>query len=259
MPGSYDLIVIGTGPGGYVCAIRAAQLGLKVAVIEKRAAHGGTCLNIGCIPSKALLHASERYEEARHQLAGMGIEVAPMLNLAGMLAFVKLGRNEDPAFTIRTMVVAAGWPGATLDDTVKQVTERIERQLEEVPGLDVLRSYTRPGAATIFVNLEGTVTAAEVPATWQRVRNDVNDIWHTLPRGTVGPFFNDRFGDVFGPSVNLAARLVDIAEPTTVLVDRETAGLLAGDQRFALTAQPETEVQGLGTIEPVRLQWAYRG
>ncbi len=68
-----------------------------------------------------------------------------------------------------------------------------------------------------------------------------------------------RFGDVFGPSVNLAARLVDIADPTTVLVDRETAGLLAGDQRFALTAQPETEVQGLGTIEPVRLQWAYRG
>ena len=79
--------------------------------------------------------------------------------LAGVLAFVKLGRNEDPAFTIRTMVVAAGWPGATLDDTVKQVTERIERQLEEVPGLDVLRSYTRPGATTIFVDLEGSVTA----------------------------------------------------------------------------------------------------
>jgi dihydrolipoamide dehydrogenase len=61
---TYDLIVIGTGPGGYVCAIRAAQLGLKVAVVEKRATHGGTCLNIGCIPSKALLHASELYEEA---------------------------------------------------------------------------------------------------------------------------------------------------------------------------------------------------
>jgi adenylate cyclase len=68
-----------------------------------------------------------------------------------------------------------------------------------------------------------------------------------------------RFGDVFGPSVNLAARLVDIADPTTVLVDRDTAGMLAGDQRFALTAQPEREVQGLGTIEPVRLQRAYRG
>ena len=118
--------------------------------------------------------------------------------LAGLFAFVKLGRNEDPAFTIRTMVVAAGWPGATLDDTVKQVTERIERQLQEVPGLDVLRSYTRPGAATIFIDLKGSVTAAEVPATWQRVRNDVGDIWHTLPRGVVGPFFNDSFGDVFG-------------------------------------------------------------
>ena len=64
----YDLVVIGTGPGGYVCAIRAAQLGLKVAVVEKRATSGGTCLNIGCIPSKALLHASEMFEEAGHGL-----------------------------------------------------------------------------------------------------------------------------------------------------------------------------------------------
>ena len=64
---TYDLIVIGTGPGGYVCAIRAAQLGLKVAVVEKRATYGGTCLNIGCIPSKALLHASELFEEAGHR------------------------------------------------------------------------------------------------------------------------------------------------------------------------------------------------
>ena len=84
---SHDLIVIGTGPGGYVCAIRAAQLGLKVAVVEKRATHGGTCLNVGCIPSKALLYASERYEEAGHGFAGMGIDVSPRLNLAKMLAF----------------------------------------------------------------------------------------------------------------------------------------------------------------------------
>ena len=118
--------------------------------------------------------------------------------LAGVLAFVKLGRNEDPAFTIRTMVVAAGWPGATLEETTLQVTERIERKLQEVPGLDVLRSYTQPGRTTIFIDLLGSVSAAEVPATWQRVRNDVTDIWHTLPRGVVGPFFNDRFGDVFG-------------------------------------------------------------
>jgi dihydrolipoamide dehydrogenase len=81
----YDLIVIGTGPGGYVCAIKAAQLGLKVAVVEKRASHGGTCLNIGCIPSKALLHASEAFEQAGHGLAALGVKVSkPKLDLKAM-------------------------------------------------------------------------------------------------------------------------------------------------------------------------------
>ncbi len=88
---SYDLIVIGTGPGGYVCAIRAAQLGLKVAVVERRATHGGTCLNVGCIPSKALLHASERYADAADGFAAMGIKVKPVLDLAAMLAFKDQG------------------------------------------------------------------------------------------------------------------------------------------------------------------------
>ncbi len=87
MPGPYELIVIGTGPGGYVAAIRASQLGMKVAVVEKRATHGGTCLNVGCIPSKALLHASEAFDHAKHGFAAMGIEVAPKLDLAKMQAF----------------------------------------------------------------------------------------------------------------------------------------------------------------------------
>jgi len=87
----YDLIVIGTGPSGYVCAIRAAQLGLKVAVVEKRATHGGTCLNVGCIPSKAMLHASEAYAEAAHGFGAMGIKVKPELDLAGMLDFKDQG------------------------------------------------------------------------------------------------------------------------------------------------------------------------
>jgi dihydrolipoamide dehydrogenase len=83
---SYDLTVIGTGPGGYVCAIRAAQLGFKVAVVDKRKTHGGTCLNIGCIPSKALLHASEKFDEAAHQLAGFGVITdKPKLDLATMM------------------------------------------------------------------------------------------------------------------------------------------------------------------------------
>jgi dihydrolipoyl dehydrogenase len=84
----YDLVVIGTGPGGYVCAIRAAQLGLKTAVVEKRSTHGGTCLNIGCIPSKALLHASELYEEAGHSFEKKGIKLGkPKLDLAAMMKF----------------------------------------------------------------------------------------------------------------------------------------------------------------------------
>src|SRR4051812_50051271 len=85
---SYDLTVIGTGPGGYVCAIRAAQLGLKVAVVEKDETFGGTCLNVGCIPSKALLHASHLFEEAGHGFAGMGIKVpAPKLDLPALMKF----------------------------------------------------------------------------------------------------------------------------------------------------------------------------
>ncbi len=89
---SYDLVVIGTGPGGYVCAIRAAQLGMKVAVVEKNATLGGTCLNIGCMPSKALLYASEMFEEAGHSFAKMGIGVpAPKLDLPSMMAFKQQG------------------------------------------------------------------------------------------------------------------------------------------------------------------------
>src|SRR5512136_322895 len=84
---SYDLIVIGTGPGGYVCAIRAAQLGLKVAVVEKRATHGGTCLNVGCIPSKALLHASELYAESKHAFAKMGIKAETSIDFPRMMGF----------------------------------------------------------------------------------------------------------------------------------------------------------------------------
>ena len=82
----FDLVVIGSGPGGYVGAIRAAQLGMKVAVVEKMATLGGTCLNIGCIPSKALLHATEMFEEAGHNFAHLGIDIpAPQLNLAQMM------------------------------------------------------------------------------------------------------------------------------------------------------------------------------
>ena len=118
--------------------------------------------------------------------------------VAGAMAFKNLGRAEDPTFVIKTMVVQAHWPGATIEETFKQVAERLERKLQEVPKLDYLESYTKAGATTIFVYLKGSATAAEVPDIWYHVRKSVGDIRHTLPQGIVGPFFNDEFGDTFG-------------------------------------------------------------
>lgn len=117
---------------------------------------------------------------------------------AGVLSFLRLGRGEDPTFVIKTMVVQAVWPGATVDDTLKQVTERLERTLQETPKLDFLRSYTTAGRTTIFVNLLGKTTAREVPDIWYHVRKSIGDMRQTLPSGIIGPFFNDEFGDTFG-------------------------------------------------------------
>src|SRR6516162_4744669 len=118
--------------------------------------------------------------------------------IIGLASFYRLGRDEDPPFVIKTMVVQAAWPGATLEDTLQQVTDRLERTLQETPSLDFLRSYTSPGLTTIFVNLKGATRAAEIPSIWYDVRTNVGDMRHTLPNGVIGPGFNDSFGDVFG-------------------------------------------------------------
>jgi dihydrolipoamide dehydrogenase len=134
---SYDLIVIGTGPGGYVCAIRAAQLGLKVAVVEKRKTHGGTCLNVGCIPSKAMLHASELFHEAGHGFAALGIDVpAPKLNLPAMMKHKQetidanvqgvgflLKKNKVEAFHGLGTILAPGKVQVKAEDGATQVLE----------------------------------------------------------------------------------------------------------------------------------------
>jgi len=120
------------------------------------------------------------------------------LMVAGVMSYYRLGRNEDPVFTFRTMVVQAAWPGATLQETLDLVTERIEDTLKETPRLDFLRSYTSAGVTTIFVTLKGSTPPREVPDIWYHVRKSVGDIRHTLPAGVVGPGFNDEFGDTFG-------------------------------------------------------------
>ncbi|TSC33378.1 efflux RND transporter permease subunit [Pseudomonas sp. ST1] len=118
--------------------------------------------------------------------------------LMGVFSYMKLGREEDPSFTIKTMIIQTRWPGATVDETLKQVTDRIEKKLEELDSLDYVKSYTRPGESTVFVYLRDTTSAKAIPEIWYQVRKKVDDIRGQFPQGLQGPSFNDEFGDVYG-------------------------------------------------------------
>jgi len=116
----------------------------------------------------------------------------------GMFSYEKLGRMEDPDFTIRQMVVSAAWPGATAQQMEEQVTDKIERKLQDVPGLKRITSYSREGQAVIYVTLNDDVPKANIRPTWRDVRNLCEDEKRGLPVGVYGPYYNDRFDDVFG-------------------------------------------------------------
>ena len=118
--------------------------------------------------------------------------------LMGSMSFFNLGREEDPSFAIKTMVIQARWPGATLPDTLQQVTDRLEKKLEEIDALDYVKSYTLAGESTIFVFLKSETRSADIPAAWYQVRKKIMDVRGELPSGIQGPAFNDEFGDVFG-------------------------------------------------------------
>ncbi len=117
---------------------------------------------------------------------------------AGLYSYLQLGRQEDPDFTIKTMVIQAQWPGASPEEMTRQVTDRIEKKLEELETLDYTKSVTVAGQTTVFVYLRDSTKARDVNPTWVRVRNMIGDIKGDFPQGVIGPFFNDRFGDVFG-------------------------------------------------------------
>jgi multidrug efflux pump len=117
---------------------------------------------------------------------------------AGLYSYLQLGRQEDPDFTIKTMVIQAQWPGASPQEMTRQVTDRIEKKLEELESLDYTKSVTVAGQTTVFVYLRDSTKASDVKPTWARVRNMIADIKGDFPQGVVGPVFNDRFGDVFG-------------------------------------------------------------
>ena len=125
--------------------------------------------------------------------------------LAGGLSYTRLGREEDPSFTIKTMIVQANWPGATVEEMTNQVTDRIERKLQELGSLDFTKSYTTPGQTTVFVNLKDETPGRDIqgdlgPGAQQDQRHQAD-----LPTGVQGPFFNDQFGDVFGNIYALTA------------------------------------------------------
>ena len=118
--------------------------------------------------------------------------------LAGFFSYLDLGREEDPNFTIKTMLIQAQWPGASAEEVAEQVTDRIEKKLEELDSLEYTKSITTSGQTIIFVNLLATTKAKDVAPTWVHVRNMVADIRGSFPTGVIGPFYNDRFGDVYG-------------------------------------------------------------
>ncbi|HMM23122.1 MAG TPA: efflux RND transporter permease subunit, partial [Selenomonadales bacterium] len=122
-----------------------------------------------------------------------------ILFMAGLFAYQNLGRMEDPDFTIKQMIVSVAWPGATARQMEEQVTDKIEKRLQDLPGLDYLKSYSTPGYTVIYVNLKDQVTAKEeIRARWVEARNMVNDIRGTFPAGVLEPSFNDRFDEVYG-------------------------------------------------------------
>src|SRR6266566_2441571 len=122
-----------------------------------------------------------------------------MLLLGGVFAYVSLGQREDPEFTFRVMVVKTLYPGATAKEVEQQVTDRLEKKIQELPNLDYLRSYSRPGESEIFITPRQDIPPQEISDLWYAVRKKIGDIRHTLPPGVVGPFFNDEFGDTQPP------------------------------------------------------------
>ncbi|MEO8040852.1 MAG: efflux RND transporter permease subunit, partial [Betaproteobacteria bacterium] len=120
------------------------------------------------------------------------------LSVSGVFAYLNLGQNEDPDFTFKVMVVRTLWPGATAKEVELEVTERLEKKLQETPWFDFTRSYSKPGESLILITLKDYTPPKQVPNSWYQVRKKLSDIRTTLPDGVRGPFFNDEFGDTFG-------------------------------------------------------------
>jgi dihydrolipoamide dehydrogenase len=206
---SYDLVIIGTGPGGYVCAVRAAQLGMKVAVVEKNATLGGTCLNVGCMPSKALLHASEMFEEAGHSFAKMGISVSePKLDLPAMMNFKQQGidgnvkgveflmkKNKIDVIPGKGKVLGTGKVEVSGGDGKTQIVET--GNIVIATGSDIARLKGIEIDETRIVSSTGALSLDKVPSSLLIVGAGViglelGSVWHRLGAKVTVVEFLDR-------------------------------------------------------------------
>jgi dihydrolipoamide dehydrogenase len=206
---SYDLVVIGTGPGGYVCAVRAAQLGMKVAVVEKNATLGGTCLNVGCMPSKALLHASEMFEEAGHSFAKMGVSVsAPKLDLPSMMNFKQQGidgnvkgveflmkKNKIDVINGKGKILGAGKVEVTGSDGKAQTVET--KNIVIATGSDIARLKGIEIDEKRVVSSTGALSLEKVPSNLLIIGAGViglelGSVWHRLGAKVTVVEFLDR-------------------------------------------------------------------
>ncbi|MBI5268475.1 MAG: efflux RND transporter permease subunit [Burkholderiales bacterium] len=149
---------------------------------------------------------------SRFNISRWALEHAPLtrylmvvLMVLGLAAYFQLGQDEDPPFTFRAMVVQVYWPGASAQQVAEQVTDKLERTLQEVPHADIIRSYTKPGESLTILQLKDSSPPKEVQDVWYQVRKKVGDMRATLPSGVIGPFFNDEFGDVYGSIYALSA------------------------------------------------------
>ena len=252
---AYDLIVIGTGPGGYVCAIRAAQLGLKTAVVEKRATFGGTCLNIGCIPSKALLHASELFDEAGHTFGKMGIGISePRLDLKAMMAFKDQGvegnvrgvdflfkKNKIDPFFGSGRIVAPGKVEVKGEGGKAQTIEA--KSIVIATGSDVVRLKGIDIDEKRIVSSTGALSLSEVPRHLLVIGAGViglelGSVWRRLgAQVTVVEFLDGVLPGMDGEVRRQAQRLFEKQGMTFKLSSKVTA-VDASGKRLKVSVEP---------------------
>ncbi|MBU9853430.1 efflux RND transporter permease subunit [Rahnella aceris] len=179
-----------------------------------------------------------------------------LLMAAGVISYEQLPRNEDPAFTIKTAVVSASWPGASVEDTVNLVTDTLEKKLQETPYLDFVQSETRAGQSVIFVNLRDNTPPSEVAGIWYQVRKKMQDIAPSLPAGVQGPSVDDEFDDTFGTIYGFTAegftprelrdRVDDISRSLMSLPDMGKASLLGVQEENIVLAFSPAQLAGMG-------------